>query len=54
MKKEQEKNALNEDTEEKNPYQQILDLPKDIPIPVEKGIEMAKNAILWRIQNGVF
>lgn len=46
----QENNEPNEVSEEKNPYQQILDLPKDIPIPVEKGIEMAKNAILWRIK----
>ncbi len=36
-------NASSEAPEEKNPYQQVLDLP----IPIEEGMEMVKEALLW-------
>ncbi len=40
-------NASSEAPEEKNPYQQVLDLPEDLPIPIEEGMEMVKEALLW-------
>ncbi len=47
MKNIMENKVPNDDSEEKNPYQQVLDLPEDLPIPIEEGMEMVKEALLW-------
>lgn len=43
---------INEEKEQKNPYQEVMDLPDNEIMDFAKGIEMARKAAIWKINNG--
>lgn len=52
MKSKQENNLPSENTEEKNPYQAVMDLPDNEIMDFAEGIEMVRKAAIWILNNG--